>query len=248
MMPNGFGGDSAFANPVRPTGIDLPQRFGEGAYGRLDPGESGVRLDLPFVAAGRLDARAVLGPGGDAPDPAREQRGRVPARLSRLLRAGERRGGRVHGRLVWGELSHSPTRIMREPGARRMMSGIVGVFVPRWIPGLEIGGGRFFHSPWPEDAWSLDTFLKPLEGILKESLDTGLPTTTIPTTRSPPPSSAGPCPPPGSRCTASSVARTTAGTAATCCWSPITSARTCWGSAGSGNEVGTRWWRCGASW
>src|SRR5690606_15276481 len=54
---------------------------------------------------------------------------------------------------------------------RRVMSGLVGVFLPRWTPGLEIGVARFFHTPWPAGGLALDHFLKPFEGILKSGLD-----------------------------------------------------------------------------
>jgi hypothetical protein len=175
LADNGFSGDSAYASAIAPNAIDLPQRFGDGAYGRVDPGESGVRIDLPVVAFGAGTGAQAWGPAQVHPVILGTNAGgfsHLFLGTSEPVNVGL---GRVHGRLVWGRLHHSEFALMRpDTDPRRMMSGLVGVFTPRWVPGLEIGASRFFHSPWPEDGFSLDTFLKPLEGLLKQSLDTGL--------------------------------------------------------------------------
>jgi hypothetical protein len=50
------------------------------------------------------------------------------------------------------------------------MSGVVGVVQPRGVAGLELGAGRFFHTPWPEGGLSAADFRTPLQGLLKRSL------------------------------------------------------------------------------
>jgi hypothetical protein len=51
------------------------------------------------------------------------------------------------------------------------MAGIVGTITPRGIPGLEIGGARFFHTPWPASGLGLASFLKPFETFAKIDID-----------------------------------------------------------------------------
>jgi hypothetical protein len=51
------------------------------------------------------------------------------------------------------------------------MAGVVAVFTPRGIPGLEIGGGRFFHLPWTGVGWR--EVLKPIETFTKINLSSG---------------------------------------------------------------------------
>src|SRR5690606_39168707 len=62
LLPNGRSGRLAFADPVSPGSIDLPQRFGDSPYARLDPGQSTLRVDLPFLAAGVSTADQYWGP------------------------------------------------------------------------------------------------------------------------------------------------------------------------------------------
>jgi hypothetical protein len=50
------------------------------------------------------------------------------------------------------------------------MSGAVGIFEPRGVPGLELGVARFFHSVWPRNGIPRSYFSKPFEAILKNSL------------------------------------------------------------------------------
>ncbi|HXG71196.1 MAG TPA: hypothetical protein VNJ04_11385, partial [Gemmatimonadaceae bacterium] len=45
LLPNGYSGAQSFADGLAATEVDRPQRFGEGAYSRLDPGQSSVRVD-----------------------------------------------------------------------------------------------------------------------------------------------------------------------------------------------------------
>ena len=87
--------------------------------------------------------------------------------------------GRVHGRVIWGELeqsAYSPVTgtsyysSLLETGTKRFASGAVGIFQPRGIDGLEIGVARFFHSLWPKEGIPRSYFSKPFEAIFKVSL------------------------------------------------------------------------------
>jgi hypothetical protein len=50
------------------------------------------------------------------------------------------------------------------------MSGLVAVFLPAGMPGLELGGSRFFHIPWPGDGVRAEHVLRPCQGLLKSGL------------------------------------------------------------------------------
>lgn len=153
-----------------PNYIDLPQRFGNDAYTRIDPGQSTLRLDFPFVALGVSTANQHWGPASQYPLVLGNN---APGFLhgfigtSTPLFIGV---GRLHGRAVWGVLDQSEYSRVHGPGARRFMSGLVAVFTPRGLSGLELGGARFFHTPWPEAGLSGTHFLKPFEGFLKAGL------------------------------------------------------------------------------
>ncbi|MDB4877443.1 MAG: hypothetical protein JWM41_3889 [Gemmatimonadetes bacterium] len=157
--------------------IDLPQRFGDRAYRRFDLGQSSVRLDVGPVAAEFSTANQWWGPalesplilGNNAPGYLHASIGTAhPVNIG---------VGSVHGHVVWGRLEQSPYASIQGPDSLRFMSGFVGVFEPKGIPGLELGAARFFHSPWPTNGLSHASFSRPFEGILKASLES----TTNPT-------------------------------------------------------------------
>ncbi len=173
-----------FADPLFPGNVDRPQRFGTAAYSRIDPGESTVRLDVLGLSAGVSTANMGWGPmenypyilGGNAPGFPHAfvgTGGPLPIWI-----------GRVHGRLIWGQLeqsAYSPATgtsyysSALEPGTKRFASGAVGVFQPRGVDGLEIGVARFFHSLWPKEGIPRSYFSKAFEAIFKVSLPNSSP-------------------------------------------------------------------------
>lgn len=153
-----------------PGEIDLPQRFGTGPYTRVDWGQSTLRADLGWVAAGISTANQVWGPATEYPILLGTN---APGFLHGFLGSARPVNlgiGRAHGRFVWGRLEQSPYANTSPDSAVRFMSGVVGVFSPRGIPGLEIGAGRFFQHPWPADGLTLAHFAKPLETLVKANL------------------------------------------------------------------------------
>jgi hypothetical protein len=179
LMPTGQTGAGAFLNGVSPTNIDLPQRFGDKPYGRIDWGQSTLRLDLFGVTAGLSSANMGWGPmqtyefilGGNAPGFAHAFAG--TARPVNLWLA------HLHVRAIWGRLDqsdYSPVKGSKyyqsklETGTLRFATGLVAVIQPRGIPGLEIGGGRFFHSLWPREGIPSSYLTKSLQSILKKNV------------------------------------------------------------------------------
>jgi hypothetical protein len=171
LAPNGETDEQAYGDwRFYRNQIDLPQRFGEGAYARLDPGQSSVRLDLAGLTAGFSTANEYWGPaveqpivlGNNAPGFAHAFFG-----TSTPLNVGI---GRTHARIVWGRLEPSAYSPMPKGRGSRFMSGLVASFSPRGVPGLELGGARFFHVDWPTDGIGPTQLLKPFEGLLKDRL------------------------------------------------------------------------------
>jgi hypothetical protein len=170
-----------FADPLFPANVDRPQRFGRRAYSRVDPGESTLRLDWVGLAAGVSTANMGWGPmenypyilGGNAPGFLHAFVGTsAPAPIWI---------GRIHAKVIWGQLeqsAYSPVSgtsyysSMLESGTKRFASGIVGVFEPRGVEGLELGGARFFHSLWPKGGIPSSYLRKPFGAIFKIGLIT----------------------------------------------------------------------------
>jgi hypothetical protein len=151
----------------RPTQIDHPQRPGDETVTRIDPGQSTLRVDAIGLAVGISTANQVWGPGSEYPLIVSNNAPgylHVFAGTARPLPIGI---GRVHGRLVWGRLEQTEFSPVPADSAARFMTGLVGMFSPRGVEGLELGVGRFFHLPWPQDGIRGNHLLRPVETIFK---------------------------------------------------------------------------------
>jgi hypothetical protein len=180
LQPNGSA-TNPFADPLFPTAVDRPQRFGTRAYSRLDPGESTVRLDLLGLAAGISTANMGWGPmenypyiiGGNAPG--------FPHAFVGTSSPAPIWIGRIHARVIWGELEqsgYSPVSgtsyysSAMESGTKRFATGLAAVFQPRGIDGLELGAARFFHSLWPREGIPRSYFTRSFSAVFKASIIT----------------------------------------------------------------------------
>ncbi|MDQ3243807.1 MAG: capsule assembly Wzi family protein [Gemmatimonadota bacterium] len=179
VMPNGRDATQALANPFF-EGIDLPERFGSSPYSRLDAGESTLRIDLPFVSMGASTANMGWGPGTDYPLLLGNNAAGFPHIFVGSSEPINIFVARLHGRLMWGELSQSEFSPVTgpklftsksEPGRKRFATGLVLALQPRGIPGLEVGAARFFHSVWPRSGIPRSYWTKSFQAFLKERLE-----------------------------------------------------------------------------
>jgi hypothetical protein len=173
LAPNGQGGRLAFADARYPLRIDLPQRFGDGSYARLDPGQSTLRIDALGATLGVSTADQQWGPSRSYPLLLGSE---APGFPHAFLGTGHPVNvgiGHVHARIMWGRLSQSEYSPARSGDAVRMASGIVAVFLPRGVDGLEVGGARFVHSRWPDEPLSRSELTRPLGGIFSEDTPNG---------------------------------------------------------------------------
>ena len=183
LQDNGRAGDLQFADGRFPTRIDRPQRFGDGTYSRIDPGQSTLRIDLPVVALGASTANQYWGPAREHPTLLGNNAAGFPHLFLGTSAPLDVGIAEIHGRLVWGELSQSDYTSITGSARRRFMSGIIGVISPKGVKGLELGAARLIHVTWPVEGLSLSNFTKPLESILKAGLHD--PNDTANTTNSP---------------------------------------------------------------
>ena len=182
LQPNGETGNGVFANGEAPNNVDLPQRFGNGAYSRFDWGQSTLRLDWLGLSAGISTANQYWGPATVFPVILGNNAAGVPHVFLGTKRPTNIGIGLMQARVVYGierQSAFSPvvgpdTFVdVNSPGTRRFMSGLVVTFSPAPIPGLEFGAARFFHQAWTGHIGSAE-LSSPFEGLLKNSLPTGV--------------------------------------------------------------------------
>jgi capsule assembly protein Wzi len=165
LLANGLTGKYVFDDGTNPQTIDLPQRFGNGVYQRIDPGQTTIRLDFPVVAFGLSTANDHWGPAIDNPLILGNNAAGIPHVFLGTSAPVDIFIGRIHGRVEYGRLSQSQFAFPSDSETRRFMSGIVASFSPRGVPGLDIGGARFFHTVWPDSGLTSHDFLRPFEGL-----------------------------------------------------------------------------------
>lgn len=164
-----------YANPWWARGasnkyIDQPQRFGPDPYWVLDPGWSSIRLDWRGVATGVSTETLWWGPGiANAIIMSNNAAGFPHAFLatSRPLNVGI---GHVEAQWIWGRLTQSQWSQRRPDGLRRFLTGAVGAFQPKWLPGLTVGATRVYYLMEPPGGVSLRDCLLVFQGLLKKGL------------------------------------------------------------------------------
>jgi hypothetical protein len=178
LAPTGRTGNSPFGNPDF-AGIDRPQRFGNSAYSQVDPGQSTLRIDLPYVTFGASTANQTWGPGQEFPILLGNNAAGFPHVFAGTSEPLNIWVAKLHTKVFWGELTQSDYSPVTgsdtyvsgaEPGRKRFTTGFVLVAQPRGLNGLEVGAARFFHSVWPTSGIPSSYLTKFLQGFLKKDL------------------------------------------------------------------------------
>lgn len=167
-LPSGRTGPARFADPLWATEVDLPQRFGPSAYGRVDWGQSFVRLDMWRHAIGVTSEAQWWGPAVHFPFLMSNNAPGIP-RLFVGTGAPVSIGiGRLQWQLQWGDLRQSEffdTTGLTRP--RRFGTGLVATFQPAGLADLELGAARWYHARWPNGSVPSRYWLRALDGLLK---------------------------------------------------------------------------------
>lgn len=160
----GLPGPQAYADPHYHLLIDLPQRFGDEAYQRVDPGQSSVRLRGFHLTAGASTANEFWGPAIESPF----LLGNNAAGFAHLfagtdgpVEVGPLRFGL---RFIAGRLDQSDYSSAAFASRRRSLAGVVATMGVRQLPGLEIGLGRIFENTWPDSGLTFRKIIDPLFG------------------------------------------------------------------------------------
>ena len=179
LLPNGDTTRLRFADGQFKNVIDRPQRFGDGAYTVLDPGQSTLRIDLFGLGAGISTANETWGPADNYAYILSTNAPGVPRAFFGTSQPLNLYLFRLHSLIEWGILSqshYSPVggsryiQSTQQPGTRRFMSGIIASIQPRGMDGLEVGAARFYHIGWPRGGPQWSDFRRPLEAIFKNNL------------------------------------------------------------------------------
>jgi hypothetical protein len=173
LYDNGRSGRAAFGDGIYPTVVDRPQRFGAEAFGRLDAGDSEVRLDAFGATVGFSNVHQWWGPAQRFPFLLGTNAAGFPHVFAGTSRPANLWLAKAHARVLWGRLEQSdyfePVGITRP---RRFATGLIFAVQPRGLENLEFGAARFIHAPWPDSGLPNRYVTRAFEGLLKRSLRT----------------------------------------------------------------------------
>lgn len=170
LAPNGRSGAGVYRDSRFPNAIDLPQRFGDASYSRVDLGDSFVEASAFGLMLGISNARQQWGPSQQIP-----------------LVLGPGAGGFMH--LQWGTAAPMRTPIgsfqLRGIGGKleqseyspvqtgersRFLTAIVLSYSPAFARSAEFGIARLANGPWPAQGLRPRDLLRPFEDIINDNV------------------------------------------------------------------------------
>jgi hypothetical protein len=148
--------------------IDYPQRFGDKSFATFDPGQSYARADYKGFGAGVSTENLWWGPSRRNPIIMSNTAAGVPHIFLETSRPRDIWIGTGEFMVFAGRLEESDFFDKEPENDVRFLSGIAGVFKPRGIDGLYVGGSRVEHAAVrPEDLSITDLLFGPYRGITK---------------------------------------------------------------------------------
>jgi len=148
LQPNGTTGVLQYEDGRYPFDIDLPQRFGPGAYALASGGQTVLEFSKWGLATGVSSANDYWGPASDFPVILGNNAGGFPHLFVGTAAPLDLWLVRVHVRTLFGRLTQSAYAALTGDTAIRAATGAVVVITPRWPDGLEFGATHFTHSIW----------------------------------------------------------------------------------------------------
>ncbi len=171
LAPNSFSDARRFRDSRFPNSIDLPQRFGESAYSRLDLGDSFIDADIGALSVGISNARQHWGPAREYPLTLGTGSGGFLHFYVGSAEPVDVLVGQLNVRLMGAKLEQSPYSPIQSGEESRFLSGVLLGFRPRFAPALELGLTRLVNGPWPADGFGIAELLLPFEGLINDNRD-----------------------------------------------------------------------------
>ena len=171
LAPNGFSDARQYRDARFPNNIDLPQRFGDAAYARLDLGDSFVEATLGPLQLSASTARQHWGPAQEYPLVLGGGSGGFPHLAIGSAAPVHIYVGDVQLRVIAARLSQSEYSPVVSGEQSRFLSGAIVTFRPRFAPAAELGFTRLVNGPWPAEGFGLRQWLLPFEGLINDNTD-----------------------------------------------------------------------------
>jgi hypothetical protein len=142
-------GRSPFSYPWHtfPNSIDLPIRFGRRAFSRLEPGQSGIAVQMGTMTVGVTTEDQWWGPGIRNAIVVSNNAPGIPRFYIRTGQPLETRIGRFEARWFVGALSESGYFDTVSTNNRRSVSAIGLTWQLKWMPTLTAGFARAVYAP-----------------------------------------------------------------------------------------------------
>ena len=165
LAPGTVEGMPAYGYPWRR--IDLPQRPGPDGVGRLDPGDSSVRLELGSLSVGVGTESLWWGPGIRNAILVSDNAGGFPHAFVRTERPARTGIGTLEAQWIFGRLAQSAWFDTTFADRGRYVTGAVLAFTPAGLEELTVGAARLFYALVPHDGIGADDVLLLFQRVSK---------------------------------------------------------------------------------
>lgn len=168
IAANGQTGALAFGDARYPSNIDLPQRFGEGQFSRLDLGETFLSIEGFGLATGFSSSRIAWGPAYEQNLVFSTNAGGFPHFFLGTSKPLVVWIGSINGRLIAGKLEQSDYSPVQSGQKSRFQSAFVGSYSPALWPGLEVGAVRTMQAIWRPGGPTIAEVLRPFSAVVSD--------------------------------------------------------------------------------
>jgi len=163
---------SPFADPYVPNTIDLPQRFGDGAYSSASLGQSSIQLAGFGLRAGVSTENMWWGPGIESSILMSSAGPGFRHAFVGTDRALDVKIGKLEGLFTLGHLESSAfwrAGAVPDSVRTRWLGALGFTFEPRGAPGLYLGAMRVFQAHYPTGGLSVSDVAAVLQPFTKRS-------------------------------------------------------------------------------
>lgn len=150
-----------------PSDIDLPERFGNSAFEKMDWGQSSIRLTLGPVSAGFSNENLWWGPGIKNALLMTDNAPGFPHVTINTVRPLKTWIGDFEGQLIGGKLVSSGYTSGPDANDWRYLNALTLTYHPKWVPGLFLGFARSFYMYHSDMGHHLFDYIPVLGSLFK---------------------------------------------------------------------------------
>ncbi|MBE0649547.1 MAG: hypothetical protein IH595_01785 [Bacteroidales bacterium] len=159
-----------YGKPSPPSDIDLPERFGDSTFNKLNWGQSSIRLTFGPVSVGYSNENLWWGPGIKNALLMTDNAPGFPHVSINTVRPIKTWIGDFEAQLIGGKLVSSGYTPQTDENNWRYLNAFMLTYHPKWVPGLFLGAARSFYMYHSDMTHHLYDYLPVFGSVVKAAV------------------------------------------------------------------------------